>query len=405
MTSETAEARAEATAEAATGGESLVDGYGGRLLAVISLGWLTIQGGRLLLSPLLPSIIDDLAISPFAAGVAISVLWAVYALLQFPSGRLSDRLSRKTLLMIGMSFAVCGFLLLSTARTYPVLLVGAGVVGIGAGLYPTAARALISDHFVEKRGGAFGVHTASGDVGGGLAAGLAVVVLAVATWRTAFLPVVAILVAAALTLHLLSRESYAVEAVSLDLGGAGRRMLTDPDTRWLVAGYACFSFAWQASAGFLPTFLQEAKGLSPALASAAFAGLFVVGATAKPLAGRIGDRRGKARVGVGAMALGATALAVVVVAEGTLPVVAGTLVYAAGLMSFPPVMQSHLMDVFPDDSMGADLGLARTTYIGVGSLGPAYVGFVAGQAGYGVAFAGLVGAIACAAAVVFWRVD
>ncbi|MFB6281479.1 MAG: MFS transporter [Haloferacaceae archaeon] len=400
---EPGEAGPAADAADAAGEESLVAGYGGRLLAVVSLGWLTVQGGRLVLSPLLPAIIADLDISSFAAGVALSTLWACYALLQYPSGRLSDRLSRKTLLSAGMGLAGAGFVLVAVAPTYPVFVAGTAVVGLGVGLYPTAARALISDHFVAKRGGAFGLHTASGDVGGGLAAGLAVVVLAVATWRAAFLPVVVVLAAAVLALSRLSREPYVLAAVDLDVRGAGGRLLADPDVRWLVAAYACFSFAWQATVGFLPTFLQAAKGLSPALASTGFAGLFLVGATVKPLAGRLGDRAGKGRIAAGVMVLGALALSGVLLAESRVLLIGATLVYSAGLMSFPPVMQSHLMDVFPDESMGADLGMARTTYIGAGSLGPAYVGFVADRAGYGAAFLGLVVALAVTAAVVRWR--
>jgi MFS family permease len=277
------------------------------------------------------------------------------------------------------------------------------VLGLGAGLYPTAARALISDHFVEKRGGAFGLHTASGDVGGGLAAGLAVVVLAAATWRVAFLPVVVVLAVAVVWLHRLGREGYALRRVDLDVRGAAGRLFADADTRRLIGAYACFAFVWQSTASFLPTFLREAKTLSPAVASAGFAGLFLVGAVVKPLSGRIGDRFGKAPVAAGAISLAAGSLALVVLVDGPVAVVAATLPYAAGLMAYPPAMQSYLMDVFPDASMGADLGFARTVYIGLGALGPAYVGFVAERASYRVAFAGLVALLVVAAAVIVRR--
>jgi hypothetical protein len=53
-------------------------------------------------------------------------------------------------------------------------------------------------------------------------------------------------------------------------------------------------------------------------------------------------------------------------------------------------MQAHLMDSFPDESMAGDLGATRTVYIGIGSVGPAYVGFVASRLNYTVAFAGFV---------------
>lgn len=373
--------------------ERLLGGYGGRLLWLVSLGWFTVQGGRLLLSPLLPSIIDDLGVTPFLAGLAFSVLWGFYALCQFPSGRLSDRLSRKTLLIGGLSIAAAGFVILAGAVSYPILLLGAAVVGVGAGLYPTAARALISDHFEAKRGGAFGVHTALGDLGGSAAAGVAVVVLAVTVWRGAFLPVTVVLVLVALALHWSSREAYRIEAVDLDLRGIGARLFTTPRTRRLVLVYCLFAFSWQGTASFLPTLLQLDKGFSASFASAGFAGLFVVGASVKPVAGRLGDRTASAPVAAGSLALGAAALVVLLVARTRIIAGAATLVYAVGLMSFPPVMQSYLMNVFPTASMGADLGLARTVYIGFGALGPAFIGFVAGRADYVTAFGSLVAAL------------
>jgi len=385
---------------AATAEERLLRGYGGRLLLLVSLGWLTIQGGRLVLSPLLPSLIDDLAITPFRAGLALSVLWGLYALGQFPSGRLSDRLTRKTLLVAGLTLAAVGFAVLTVAVSYPLFLLGAAIVGVGAGLYPTAARALISDHFEAKRGGAFGLHTASGDLGGGVAAGLAVAALAVATWRAAFLPVVAILAVVAVTLHATSRESYHVAAVDLDVRATVGRLFATSRIRRLLFAYCLFAFAWQGTAGFLPTLLQLDKGFSPKFASAGFAGLFAVGALVKPTAGHLADRVRRAPVAAGALVLGAVSLVALLAAEAPLVVGVATLVFAAGLMAFPPVMQSYLMDVFPTASMGADLGLARTTYIGFGALGPSFIGFVAGHADYTTAFGALAAALLVAAVIV-----
>jgi MFS family permease len=380
--------------------ESLVTGHGGRLLLLVSFGWFVVQGGRLLLPPLLPEVIADLNVSAAAAGVALTTLWGVYALLQYPSGRLSDQLSRRALLVGALLLAAGGYVLLSTAVVYPLFVLACAVIGLGAGLYPTAARALVSDRFETKRAAAFGVHTASGDVGGAAAAGVAVVVVATAVWRAPFVPVAAVLVGVAVGLHRLSREPYEVRRVGLDVRGAVGRLSGNRRVGVLVLAYCGFAFAWQSSTGFLPLFLREAKGLSPALASGGFAALFVVGAAVKPVAGRLGDRHGKAGVASAGVGFGALALTGLLLAEGRVAVLGATVLYAAGLMSFPPVMQSFLMDAFPDASMGADLGLARTTYIGVGALGPTYVGFVADRAGYVVAFTGVVGLLAAAAVVV-----
>ncbi|WP_266079002.1 MFS transporter [Haladaptatus caseinilyticus] len=376
--------------------ERLVTGYSGKLLLAVSLGWTMIQTGRLVLSPMLPTVMDSLRITELQAGFAFTLLWGLYALGQYPSGRLSDRLSRKTLLATGLSFLVVGFVVLAGAPTYSMFLLGAAVVGTGAGLYPTPARALVSDLFVTRRGQAFGLHGASGDGGGAIAAGLAVVVLTFATWRFAFLPVVILLVVVFVLLHRWNREAYTPPRVDGGTGYAALRDVRKTANRFanrqtvaLLVAYSLYAFVWQSVTGFFPTFLQEAKGFSPALAGGGFAALFAVGALVKPLSGSLGDRISRPVVAAGSLVVATLALTGVVVASGTLAVTVSVVVFAAGLMAYPPAMQAHLMDVFPDGTMGGDLGATRTIYVGLGSLGTTYVGFVAGRAGYTIAFAGL----------------
>jgi len=373
--------------------ERFVRGYGGRLLVTVSVGWATIQCGRLVLSPLLPTVRDSLAISNAEAGIVFSLLWGLYALLQYPSGRLSDRLSRKTLLVAGGAVGAAGFLLMGLAPTYVALLAGAAVVGLGVGLYPTAARALLSDLFVERRGQAFGLHTASGDVGGVAAAGLATLVVAVATWRAAYLPVVALLALVVAGIHLQSRERYVVERTDLAARATARRLVARPGLRRLVLAYVLFAFSWQSTTAFLPTFLRESKGLPPVVANAGFAALFLVGAVAKPTAGWLGDRVEKRRVAPAALLLGAVALASVLLVRSTPVVVLGVVLFAAGLLSFPPVMQAYLMDRLPDESMGGDLGAMRSVYISVGATGPTVTGAIADASSFGVAFTVLAGGL------------
>lgn len=380
--------------------ERLVRGYAARLFLATSLGWLAIQGGRLVLSPTLPAVTAELAISDAQAGAAFSLLWGLYALLQYPSGRLSDALSRKTLLVAGLGLVAVGFGALASAPNYPLFLFGAAVVGVGAGLYPTAARALVSDLYTAKRGRAFGIHTASGDLGGVAAAGLAAVVLAVATWRAAFVPVVVVALGVLTALHFWSREDYVVERRSLDVRETAARLLGAAQFRGLLVAYALYAFTWQATASFLPTFLETGKGFSPGVAQAAFAVLFGVGVVVKPTAGTLGDRFPRRTITVSALLLGAGSLAVVVVADTAVVTVAAVVAFAAGLMSFPPVMQSYLMDAFPAESAGGDLGAMRTVYVGLGALGPFAVGTVATYADYQLAFSGLVAALLVCAGIV-----
>lgn len=369
--------------------EPLASGYAGRLLVAVSIGWLAIQAGRLVLSPMLPTVSAELGMSSTQAGIVFTVIWGLYAMLQYPSGRLSDALSRRLLLVAGLGFVALGFALLGLAPNYPIFLGGAVVVGLGAGLYPTAARALISDLYVRRRGQAFGLHTASGDLGGVGAAGLAAVVLAVAIWRTAYAPVILVVLSVGVALHVWGQEEYAVERVELDVLKTARRLFAQATLRRLLVAYTLYAFVWQAATGFLPTYLRIGKGFPPWVGTVAFAMLFAVGVLVKPLAGGLSDNVRRERLAPAVAGIGAVALLGVVVAPGV-PTALGTVaVFSAGLMAFPPVMQAHLMDTFPTDSAGGDLGAMRSVYIGLGSLGPTYVGGVADVLSYRVAFIGL----------------
>lgn len=405
--SDTSTAGTDADAESGAE-ERLFGGYAGRLLVVTSIGWMTIQTGRLVISPMLPSLIDALDITPFLAGVGLSLMWGLYALNQYPSGRLSDRFSRKTLLLAGLTFQITGFGLFVGATTFHRYLLASAVVGVGAGLFTTPARALVSDHFVTKRGRALGFHTGLGDVGGLVASGLAVVVLAVATWHAAFVPVVGVLFVVMVLLYRWSDEPRAgadVDRSTLlagvrEAGRTIRRLLSEWQFRLILAAYSLYAFTWQSSASFLPTFLQETHGFSPALASASFAAMFVVGGVVKPLSGGLGDRLHKVVVAAAALVLGASSLAVVVFAPSETWTFVGVGGFAVGLLAYPPVIQAYLMDTFPNASVGGDLGATRTVYITVGALGPSYTGYVAGRATYTLAFLGLVGCLFVSAALV-----
>jgi len=366
--------------------ERLVTGYAGRVSIALAVGWLATQLGRRILSPLLPAIVEDLALSPGEAGFALSVSWGLYALTQYPSGRAADALSRWTVLVPGTTLTAVGFAVVGRATGYALLLVGAGLIGVGAGLLSVPTRALLSDLYVQRRAQAFGLNEGAGRAGNVVAAGLAILVLATATWRLAFLPVVVLLGIVAVALHRLADGPYVIERVSLTPRRAFGRVLGTWELRRLVVVYSLFVFGFEGVVGFLPTFLQATKSFSPTAASAGFGVVFAVGSVATVLTGRVADRVGTRPVAAGTLVVGALGVALLVLA-GSLPgIVAGLVVFAAGLMGFPPVVQTLLMDRFRDGNLGSEFGAFKTLYMLVGSLGPGFVGVVADWASYPVAF-------------------
>ncbi len=382
--------------------ERLTGGEAGRLLVTLSAGWAIVQGGRFVLSPLLPAIIADLGITEATAGLAFTALGGVYAVAQYPSGRLSDQLTRTTLIVPGLVVLVVGFLLFGTATSYLPFVVAAVVVGLGKGLFAIPSRALVSDRYVERRGRALGVFAAGTDAGGLLASGVAVVVLSTAAWRAPFLPVAAALALLTLLFVRWSDEPYRVERADLELATTVRRLVATDGQRRTLAAYALFYFMVGGFITFFPAYLAATKGFSEWLASATFAVVFVVGFGVKPLAGDLSDRFRRQDVAAAGMGTAALALLALVFVDASLLVWASTLVLAVGYKTQFPLADAIVMDAAPDDGMGADLGAARALFLGASAVGPAYVGVAATTVGYAAAF-GSLAACLLVAAVLVWR--
>lgn len=380
--------------------ERLVTGRSGRVAVTLATGLFGINIARQALPPLLPRIIAELAISPSAAGFALTAMWGAFAVLQYPAGRLSDRLSRRTVLVVALFLTFLAAWILVSVRFYGMLLLGTTLLGAGAGAYIVSMRALLSDLYVEKRGRAIGLNQAAGNVGSAVAAGVAIVALSVATWQSAFIPVIGLVAAAAVGLHVWGRERYVVEAVALDVIGGIKRVFGTSAMRWLVTSYVLVILTWNGVLGFLPTFLQVEKAFSPALAGATFAVPYVVGILAMPMAGGLSDRYDRLRVAAIAAALSGVGLGVVTFAASVPAILAGVVVFGAGLMAYPPVMQAHLMDAFPVGDLGGNFGAFRAVYMVIASLGPTYVGVAAEGVSYVFAFASIAGGLFVSAGIV-----
>lgn len=369
--------------------EYLTRGYAGRLFLGISIGWFILAFGRQLLPPLLPEIISDLEITSFQAGIALTGLLFMRGLSHYPGGRLSDQLSRKTVLVGSLATISAGFILLSVSNVYPLFVLAVCTIGIGAGSYVITTRTTAADLFVQKRGRAFGVQSTFSNLAGVASAGAAVAVLAIGAWRSAFLPIVVLLVALTLALHRWNRDPYVMNRIEFDLLKTIRRVFGTPKVRLTVAAYVLGIFAWMGMINFLPTYLQIEKGVSVSVASAGFGLVFLVGAGAGPMAGALGDRFGKLPTAVVALVLCMLGL-FSLVSGSSVPVLIGTIVLMAiGFWAFFPITQAYLMDSFDDGTMGGDLGAVKTVWGLIGSLSPAYVGYIADWQNYTLAYIGL----------------
>jgi MFS family permease len=355
------------------------------MLLVLAAGWATLQTGRFLLPALLPRISDALEFSPSGTGLTLTAFGLVYAIVQYPSGSYSDTLSRATLILPGFAVVLLGFVLVGLSVTASVFVLGVVAVGIGKGLYASPSRALLDDRFDARRGAALGIFTAGTDLGGLVASGLAVAVLATTAWRTAFLPVVCVLAAVAVLFVVWNTDPYELRRVRLDPGRTVGRIVASRRQREMLLAFSLFYFFTGGLTNFFPTLLV-ARGFSEAAAGGSFALLFVVGLVMKPAAGNISDRFSRLGVAVGGLAVTTAGIASVLLAPTLAVVALGTALTAVGYKAQLPIVDALVMEAAPEGNTGGDLGAARAVFLGANALGPGAVGVIADFAGFETAF-------------------
>ena len=355
------------------------------MLVVLALGWGVLQCGRFLLPPLLPRVTENLGFSSAGAGVALTAFGLVYAVTQYPSGTYSDELSRATLVLPGFVVLVTGFALLALSVSRLLFVVAMVVLGLGKGLYASPSRAFLGDLFTARRGRALGIYSAGTDVGGLIAAGIAVVVLATTVWRVAFVPVVAVLGVVTVLFVVWNREPYEVSRVALSPGDTVGRIAATREQREVLVAFSVFYFFVGCLTNFLPSLLVEA-GFSETEAGASFALLFGVGALTKPVAGEVSDRFPRFLVGTAGLVVAMAGLSAVLLAPSLATVAAGTALTAVGYKTQFPIADSVVMDAAGEGEMGGDLGASRAVFLTANAVGPGVVGVIAAVADFEAAF-------------------
>ena len=138
----------------------------GRTLAVISAVHLVSHYYWLAFAPMMPALRDLLNVSYTELGLAITVMNAVSAVTQAPTGFIVDRYGPRLLLFIGVLIGSAGFILIGLVPTYPMLIAGAVLIGLGNAVYHPADYSILSAEMPPARmGRAFSIHSFTGYIG------------------------------------------------------------------------------------------------------------------------------------------------------------------------------------------------------------------------------------------------
>lgn len=369
--------------------------YRDTVLALLVVGNFAQLGARLLVSPLVPDVIGAFDVSKGGVGLALSGMWAVYALLQYPGGVLADRYGERRVVLAAMGCAAAASLALAAAPTFPLFAAGVLLLGASAGPFFPVAAAFLT-RLYEGTGKTLSVLTASGSVAGLVAPVAAAFVAARSGWRAA-LVLGAVGTGAALALGLWRIRPTPARAPGtalrdrFDLGEA-RSVLARSDVQFTTAVAVLCGFSWQSFGSFFPTFLVQYHGLSTPAAGVAFGAVYLLTAVSQPAAGKLSDAVSRDGA-LATSALLAAGFVVLLVGGGLAAVAGGALLLGLGV-SWPGVLQARFMDVLPGESRNAGFGLVRTVYMFVSAAGSAVTGVLADVAGWRTAY-GLVVALLC----------
>ncbi|MFC5135721.1 MULTISPECIES: MFS transporter [Haloferacaceae] len=391
------------------------------VLLLTALLWFLGKFLRYAFPPLFESLQASYGVSNAAVGTAYTGFMLVYALMQFPSGALADRVGAVRVIVAGAAVAAVGAVALVVDAPFLVLAAVMLVIGGGTGAHKTVAVRLLSRVYPARTGRALGAHDTIGALGG--VAAPAAVVLFVSTpaaldalldrlpgadWRGLFVVsgVVVLAVAVAFAVRVPSRLPE-----NADRGEP--REGPDPTARdylesfrdrrmsaFVIATIAA-SFAYNGAVAFFPLYLSRAAGLSTSTASLLYSVLFAV-TFVQLVSGDLSDRLGRFPVMAVALGLAAASLVGVVLLVDAGPIVLGVLVATLGLGShgYRPVRGAYLVEALPERLAGGGLGVVRTLLMAAGALAPGIVGTIADVAGFRPAFALLAGSTALAALVV-----
>ena len=354
---------------------------------------------RLAISPVVPFITAEFAVSNAAIGLALSGMWLAYGVSQFPSGILADRYGERPVILVAVGGTTAASLLLALAPVFPAFVLVAVLLGLVAGLHYAVATTLLSRTF-DDLGTAVGIHSLGGPLAGLVAPVAAAWVGVRYGWRpgVALAAIVGVPVFIAFAARVRSAEPRRPDepmrerlrlAPLVELVGR-------PEVFVPLVVATLGTYVAQGLLSFLPTFLVDFRGYSPAAAGGVFSAFFLVRAGAQVGLGRLSDRIGR-DAGIGAAflagALGLGGLVAVPAGTGVSSAVGlAVAVVLAGLgSSFFSAIDPRFMDALDDAERGAAFGLIRTVYTVIGSAGSAGVGLVADTFGWGVSFAVIAG--------------
>ncbi|MES2152976.1 MAG: MFS transporter [Pseudomonadota bacterium] len=310
-----------------------------RVIGLVGLAHGVSHFFHLILAALFPWIKVGFDLSYSQLGLLMTVFFVVSGIGQALAGFIVDRLGARRVLFAGVALLAVAALLLSAAGSYPVLLMGSMVAGLGNSVFHPADYTLLNQRVSKSRlAHAFSVHGISGNLGWAAAPVFLAGVAALAGWRTALLAA-AVLPALVLALLWFNRDALYPDPVAPAHPGQARAGSLDflrLPAVWMSFGFFFLTaVALGGIQSFASTSLVALYQMSLASATTAYTAYMLASAGGMLLGGFLGARsRHHDRTIAGAFALAAAMallLAAAVVPAWLAVLLMGAIGLAAGV--------------------------------------------------------------------------
>lgn len=341
-------------------------------------------GCRLLIGAVVPLLLVYFETTRSTIGGTLTAMWAVYALMQFPSGVLADRYGERRVVLLGLTATGGGVLFVALAPSIALFAVFVIALGAGAGLFFAPASALVT-RLYESEGRALGVLTASGAIAGVVFPAGGGFVGVRYGWRIAIalgaVTAALVVVATVLVVPALAPANADRTLHTLVEFGRLKALLTQPSIAYSVALGALVGFTFQAISSFFPTFLVEYRGLDTETAGVVFGLVFALSAVAQPVAGHLSDQYSRDIAIAASVSVALAGVTTLIVAPTTAGLLLGVGLLGVGI-SWPGPIQARFFDHLSDTERGYGFGLVRTVYMLLASSGSVVVGVLADHGGW-----------------------
>lgn len=367
----------------------------------------------LVIPPIIPLLITDLDITYAAAGLLLTVFYAMYSIFQLPAGLLADRIGKKRLLVAGLFGMALGLLVASRAESYELLLMAKVLMGIAGSTYHPAGMAMISDgESHETEGKAMGVFGLGGQLGVASAPLIIGGIAAIAHWRTALFSAAAVGIVFTGAFYFLYRTPSA--APQRDENSQKRTDGGDEQLEresWIkrtlrieiTLGLLLISFITllvslqiRAIQTFATGFVADGTGQTTAMANGVFFVMLAASAVSSIWVGSLADRFNRGRLGVLAasvtsLLLLSTFVVVTLGSGGSDLLLTGLLLVVFGLLGLAlygctPIKNALISEYATTDTSGSIFGVAQTAGSAGSAAGPAIFGYIATEFSIAVAF-------------------